>query len=58
MWKIIAAATLAAVPTVVQAEKVVVTADRYLDVRTGKFVEHPAIFIGDDGMTCPGDTSC
>ena len=49
MWKIIAAATLAAVPTMVQAEKVVVTADRYLDVRTGKFVEHPAIFIGDDG---------
>jgi len=31
------------------AEKVVVTADRYLDVQTGKYVEHPAIFIGDDG---------
>ena len=28
---------------------VVVTADRYLDVNTGKYVEHPAIFIGDDG---------
>ncbi|WP_309661031.1 amidohydrolase family protein [Sphingomonas sp.] len=27
----------------------VVTADRYLDVDTGKYVEHPAIFIGDDG---------
>jgi imidazolonepropionase-like amidohydrolase len=27
----------------------VVTADRYLDVRTGNYVEHPAIFIGDDG---------
>ena len=27
----------------------VVTADRYLDVLTGKYVEHPAIFIGDDG---------
>ncbi len=27
----------------------VVTADRYLDVQTGKYVEHPAIFIGDDG---------
>jgi imidazolonepropionase-like amidohydrolase len=27
----------------------VVTADRYLDVNTGKYVEHPAIFIGDDG---------
>lgn len=31
------------------AEKVVVTADRYLDVQTGKYVEHPAIFVGDDG---------
>ena len=27
----------------------VVTADRYLDVQTGKYVEHPAIFVGDDG---------
>jgi imidazolonepropionase-like amidohydrolase len=27
----------------------VVTADRYLDVHTGRYVEHPAIFIGDDG---------
>ena len=27
----------------------VVTADRYLDVLTGKYVEHPAIFIGVDG---------
>ena len=27
----------------------VVTADRYLDVNTGKYVEHPAIFIADDG---------
>jgi len=31
------------------AEKVVVTADRYLDVQTGKYVDYPAIFIGDDG---------
>ncbi|MEO6114696.1 MAG: amidohydrolase family protein [Sphingomicrobium sp.] len=31
------------------AEKVVVTADRYLDVDSGRYVEHPAIFIGDDG---------
>jgi imidazolonepropionase-like amidohydrolase len=31
------------------AEKTVVTADRYLDVQTGKYVEHPAIFVGDDG---------
>ena len=27
----------------------VVTADRYLDVQTGKYIEHPAIFIGEDG---------
>ncbi len=27
----------------------VVTADRYLDVTTGRYVEGPAIFIGDDG---------
>jgi imidazolonepropionase-like amidohydrolase len=27
----------------------VVTADRYLDVQTGKYVDSPAIFIGDDG---------
>lgn len=34
----------------------VVTADRYLDVNTGKYVEHPAIFIGDDGrITLIGD---
>jgi imidazolonepropionase-like amidohydrolase len=26
-----------------------VTADRYLDVRTGRYVESPAILIGDDG---------
>ena len=32
-----------------QAEKVVVTADRMLDVQTGRYVDHPAIFIGDDG---------
>lgn len=29
--------------------KSVVTADRYLDVLSGKMVEHPAIFVGDDG---------
>jgi imidazolonepropionase-like amidohydrolase len=34
----------------------VVTADRYLDVNSGKYVEHPAIFIGDDGrITGIGD---
>jgi len=34
----------------------VVTADRFLDVLTGKYVDHPAIFIGDDGrITNIGD---
>jgi len=27
----------------------VVTADRYLDVNSGRYIEHPAIFIGNDG---------
>lgn len=27
----------------------VITAARYLDVQTGKYVEHPAIFVGADG---------
>jgi imidazolonepropionase-like amidohydrolase len=44
---LLAASLLAS--TAAHAEKVVVTADRYLDVQTGRYVEHPAIFIGDDG---------
>jgi imidazolonepropionase-like amidohydrolase len=43
---LLAAALLAS--TAANAETVV-TADRYLDVLTGKYVEHPAIFVGDDG---------
>lgn len=35
--------------TAAHAEKVVVTADRMVDVLTGKVVESPAVFIGDDG---------
>jgi imidazolonepropionase-like amidohydrolase len=41
-----AAAMLA---TTASAEKSVVTADRYLDVATGRYIENPAIFVGDDG---------
>jgi imidazolonepropionase-like amidohydrolase len=41
------AVTSFAAPAV--AEKTVVTADRYLDVGTGRYVANPAIFIGDDG---------
>lgn len=27
----------------------VITAERYLDVESGRYVEHPAIFVGEDG---------
>lgn len=49
--KTLLAATVAflALASPAQAEKVVVTADRMLDVLTGKMVENPAVFIGDDG---------
>lgn len=42
-------ASLLALASPAMAEKVVITADRYLDVDSGRYVEHPAIFIGDDG---------
>jgi len=45
-WLLAAAASLTA--TAVQAATVV-TADRMLDVTTGRYVDHPAILIGDDG---------
>ncbi len=44
-----AAVSLLALAAPAHAEKVVVTADRYLDVETGRYVDNPAIFIGDDG---------
>jgi imidazolonepropionase-like amidohydrolase len=46
---VMALGALAALATPAAAEKVVVTADRMLDVQTGRMVESPAIFIGDDG---------
>lgn len=39
---------LLALASAAQAESVV-TADRYLDVESGRYVEHPAIFVADDG---------
>ena len=45
-WIIAAAASLSAAPA---AAATLVTADRYLDVETGRYVEDPAILIGDDG---------
>ncbi len=47
--RLLLAATALVGATSAQAEKIVVTADRYLDVQAGRYVEHPAIFIGDDG---------
>ena len=35
----------------------VVTADRYLDVDTGRYVENPVIFIGNDGRITAIETS-
>src|SRR3954470_21338927 len=45
-WVFAAAAMLGATPA--QAVTVV-TADRMLDVTNGRYVDHPAILIGDDG---------
>ena len=44
---ILAAATIVGA-TSAQAVTVV-TADRMLDVRTGRYVDHPVIVVGDDG---------
>jgi imidazolonepropionase-like amidohydrolase len=55
MHKLVAGLITALIATSAHAATVV-TADRYLDVQTGKYVEHPAIFIGDDGrITSVGD---
>ncbi len=48
MLKYLGAAALALAATTAQAQTVV-TADRYLDVATGKYVEHPAIFVDAAG---------
>ena len=44
---LIAASALAL--SVPAAATTVVTAERYLDVTSGRYVEHPAIFIDDSG---------
>ncbi|MGI8611363.1 MAG: amidohydrolase family protein [Sphingomicrobium sp.] len=46
---LLAAAAAVSFAAPAQAERVVVTADRMLDVLTGRYVDNPAIFIGDDG---------
>ena len=46
---LLAAVAAVSIAAPAHAEKVVVTADRMLDVVTGRYVDGPAIFIGDDG---------
>lgn len=48
-YLLVTAATALLLGSPALAEKVVVTADRMLDVQTGRMVDSPAIFIGDDG---------
>src|SRR5439155_22923693 len=49
MKRLLFAAAAAVSITAPAAAVTVVTADRMLDVRSGGYVEHPAILIGDDG---------
>src|SRR4051812_1682881 len=49
MKRILLAATAAISFAVPAAATTVVTADRMLDVITGRYVDHPAIFIDDSG---------
>ncbi|MFM5885911.1 MAG: amidohydrolase family protein [Novosphingobium sp.] len=46
---LIAAAALLASTAPAVADNTVITADRYLDVAKGTYVDHPAIFVGEDG---------
>ena len=49
MRQFIFAAAIAVLSAAPVRSASVITADRYLDVATGRYVEHPAIFVGDDG---------
>ena len=49
MKRLLVAAVLAMGGTPATAEKVVITADRLLDVRSGRYVASPAVFVGDNG---------
>ncbi|MEQ1542669.1 MAG: amidohydrolase family protein [Novosphingobium sp.] len=49
MRLLLAAASLLAAAAPALAGNTVITAERYLDVATGKYIEHPAIFVGEDG---------
>ena len=47
MWKLLLAGLLGFAATAAQAESVVVTADRMIDVLAGRVVEEPVIVITD-----------
>jgi imidazolonepropionase-like amidohydrolase len=49
MRLLLAAASLLALAAPALAGNTVITAERYLDVASGTYVEHPAIFVGEDG---------
>ena len=49
MKRLLLSAVVAAIIAAPASAATVVTADRMLDVNTGRYVDHPAIFIGDDG---------
>jgi imidazolonepropionase-like amidohydrolase len=51
-FAILAALAVLSVPALSEplpTKQTVITAARYLDVQTGKYMEHPAIFVGADG---------
>jgi imidazolonepropionase-like amidohydrolase len=49
MKRILLAAAAAVSIAVPASAATIVTADRMLDVKTGRYVDHPAILVGDDG---------
>jgi imidazolonepropionase-like amidohydrolase len=46
-WILVAATALVAASSAHAAT--VITADRMLDVKTGRYIDNPAILVGDDG---------
>ncbi|MVZ96938.1 amidohydrolase family protein [Sphingorhabdus sp. IMCC26285] len=47
--RILALCSAALFTTAANAQNIVITADKMVDVLTGKVVEYPAIFVGEDG---------
>ncbi len=49
MKRFLLAAVAVIATSVPAAAATVITADRMLDVKTGRYIDHPAILVGDDG---------